>query len=371
MRKRFNELFFPHDRKTEHVKALDGLRGIAVLLVLLSHTSNANIFIHEWLNFQGVGKVGVYLFFVLSAYLLDRQIALAFMTGKSSTQYWKNYALRRFLRIYPLFVVALILHGLLTLLGVETVINKLLDIPLHMLLVRGESIFWSIPVEFKYYLISPFLMWFCFRVLKWNKIRLMVIFMALIAAAISLELIFKLPIVSTLRYLPIFLVGTIISIYEIIGKQEMIKGRKPIYFDLMGLFAGLFILISVPFFFEYLIGLQVDFHSSVFYLPYAILWGVILLAGKYGRGMIKAILELKFLRFIGSISFSVYLFHKLFLNLVEETSFHPQMKMLIFFFLTIIFSSITFLLVERPLSKIRIYSKEITEKEIPAQTTTG
>ena len=108
-----NKLFFPHDNKREHFKALDGLRGVAVLLVLLSHSSNANLFFHEFLNFQRIGKVGVYLFFVLSAYLLDRQIALAFMTKKSSKGYWKNYFLRRFLRIYPLFVVALILHGLL------------------------------------------------------------------------------------------------------------------------------------------------------------------------------------------------------------------------------------------------------------------
>ena len=202
---KINKWFFPNDNKTEHFKALDGLRGIAVLMVLLSHSSNANVFFHELLNFQKVGKVGVYLFFVLSAYLLDRQIAQAFLSGKASKLYWKNYALRRFLRIYPLFCISLILHGILNLIGFKTVIDNSLDIPLHMFLLKGESIFWSIPVEFKYYLISPIIMWFCQRFLNWDYIKLALFFLSLIIASIGIELLFKLPLVSTLRYFPIFL----------------------------------------------------------------------------------------------------------------------------------------------------------------------
>jgi peptidoglycan/LPS O-acetylase OafA/YrhL len=35
--------FFSHDDKKDHNKALDGLRGIAVIMVLLSHSSNHGI----------------------------------------------------------------------------------------------------------------------------------------------------------------------------------------------------------------------------------------------------------------------------------------------------------------------------------------
>lgn len=124
--------------------------------MLLSHSGNAKIFLHESLDFHGIGKTGVYLFFVLSAYLLDRQIALALMTNSSNIYYWKNYFLRRFLRIYPLFFISLIIHWLFTVFGIKTVIDNLSDIPLHLLLLKGESVFWSIPVEFKYYFLSPF-----------------------------------------------------------------------------------------------------------------------------------------------------------------------------------------------------------------------
>lgn len=105
--------FFPHDNDPEHSKALDDLRGIAVMLVLLSHASNVGIHFQYLLNFQKIGKAGVYLFFVLSAYLLDRQIAIAFINNKSSKLYWKNYFVRRFLRIYPLFVIALIFQAII------------------------------------------------------------------------------------------------------------------------------------------------------------------------------------------------------------------------------------------------------------------
>ncbi|MEH6535189.1 MAG: acyltransferase [Psychroserpens sp.] len=361
---KFNKLFFPNDNKTQHFKSLDGLRGIAVLLVLLSHSSNTKIFIHKTFDFHAVGKVGVYLFFVLSAYLLDRQIALAFMTKKSSIGYWKNYFLRRFLRIYPLFVIALILHGLLNLAGIKTVIDRIIDIPLHMALLRGESIFWSIPVEFKYYLISPLIMWFCNKFLKWNAVKLFFVFILLILTSIAIEVVFELPLVSTFKYFPIFLIGTMISIYELLFKNYFKNNIEPKLFSITGLIAFALILITIPFYFEKISGFKVNFHSPIFYFPYAFLWGIILLSAKYGKGIIKYVLELKFLRFIGVISFSLYLFHMLVLNYVKQAEIPTQFKFYTFFIISIVFATVSYLIIERPLSKIKIYSNEISEKDI-------
>ena len=47
----------------EYFRELDGLRGIAILLVLLVHT-----------GLLGIGWVGVQLFFVLSGYLISIQL---------------------------------------------------------------------------------------------------------------------------------------------------------------------------------------------------------------------------------------------------------------------------------------------------------
>ena len=361
---RFDALFFPHDNKGEHFRSLDGLRGVAVLFVLLSHASNASLHFHEYLNFRGIGKVGVYLFFVLSAYLLDRQIALAYMTGKSSGSYWKNYFLRRFLRIYPLFVIALFTYALLTASGIKTDIDTYSDIPMHLLLLRGESVFWSIPVEFKYYFLSPIIMWICHRYLRWKPRDLLLLFIFSIIFSIAVELMLKLPLVSTLRYLPIFLVGTFISIFELLYKDQLKHLFSAKIYNLAALIAALAILITVPFYFEKFFNITVNFHASEFYFPYALAWAVILVSAKHSKWLVARFLEIKFLRFLGSISFSIYLFHIPVLIIILKTEIPHPVKIYAFFLLTIIFSSISYLLIERPLTKIRIYSKNIREADL-------
>lgn len=361
-RKKISALFFPHDDKRQHLKALDGLRGVAVLLVLLSHTSGANMFFHTALNFKNTGKIGVYLFFVLSAYLLDRQIAMAFMKNSASKKYWKNYFLRRFLRIYPLFVISLLLHGLFTFMGINTVIDKMIDIPLHMILVKGESVFWSIPVEFKYYLISPFIIYICQRFLKWEKQKLFVFFIILTGFALAVQFVHPLSSPSTLRYFPIFIVGTFISVYELIFSVEILKKSNLRIINFGGGTAFLIIIITMPFLFFKLFGSKLDFLSAKFYLPYAIIWGIVLLSAKYGNGLIRKLLESKFLRFIGVISFSLYLFHMLFIDYLIQVDMPQNLKIYLFFILSILFSCFTYLFIERPLSKIRLHSKDLNSK---------
>lgn len=52
--------------KGSKLAALDGLRGFAALVVVLSHSSNAGMFLLPNLDARGLGKSGVFLFFLLS-----------------------------------------------------------------------------------------------------------------------------------------------------------------------------------------------------------------------------------------------------------------------------------------------------------------
>ncbi len=361
-------MFFPHDNKPEHFKALDGLRGLAVLFVLLSHSSNSELYFHEYLNFSRIGKTGVYLFFVLSAYLLDRQIALAYLTHKSSKSYWKNYLLRRFLRIYPLFVISLVVHGILNWIGLTTVIDSIEDVYLHLIMVKGESMFWSIPVEFKYYFISPLMLWFCHRFLKWHKQKMLILFILVLFGSVLLEYLFRFEITSTLRYFPIFLVGTFLSIYELLFRDKMKSYISPKQYNWIGLLALLLIITTTPYYFNQFFPVEVNFQNAAFYFPYAFLWGFILLAAKYGKGFIQTLLELKFLRYIGTISFSLYLFHIPFLKMAVHLDFPDGIRIYLFFFCSLVFSSLSYVFIERPLSKIRIKTQAITEKGMDEKT---
>jgi peptidoglycan/LPS O-acetylase OafA/YrhL len=142
-----------------HFASLDGLRGIAVLFVLISHLSNNQLLLLPYVNFGGSGKYGVYLFFVLSSYLLDRQIAKAMLLEKATARFWINYFFRRFLRIYPLYLLVLVINYTMSENGNALFIDlSSTELWQHIILQEGYSVFWSIPVEFKYYFFSPLVM---------------------------------------------------------------------------------------------------------------------------------------------------------------------------------------------------------------------
>jgi peptidoglycan/LPS O-acetylase OafA/YrhL len=78
--------------------SLDGLRGVAVLLVLLYH--------HHYLN---AGWMGVDLFFVLSGYLIT-----SILRGtRTDSFFWSSFWIKRFARILPPLVLVLLATRLL------------------------------------------------------------------------------------------------------------------------------------------------------------------------------------------------------------------------------------------------------------------
>jgi peptidoglycan/LPS O-acetylase OafA/YrhL len=78
----------------QHIKALDGVRGIAILLVILFHY-----------GYLGCGWIGVQLFFVLSGFLITS--ILVKDKGQSLKHYLKRFYWRRSLRIFPLYYLYL------------------------------------------------------------------------------------------------------------------------------------------------------------------------------------------------------------------------------------------------------------------------
>ncbi len=362
MKVNFRSIFFPHDHKKDHFRALDGLRGMAVLFVMLSHSSNEHVYFASFLKFSQLGHIGVYLFFVLSAYLLDRQIALALMSNNSSWLYWRNYFIRRFLRIFPLFAFALIVHYILSLTIMKTVIATPSDIIDHLLLVKGEAFFWSIPVEFKYYFISPLIMLICHKVFKWKPKATFLFLGAIIFTAIGSQAVFHLSEINTFRYFPIFLVGTMLSIFELILMQKINLIKYSKLLEVLAFLSIGVILVTIPYYFSLLTHRRFPNTFWGFYLPYSVLWGIVLLAAKYGLGYIRNFFEFKFLRYIGAISFSVYLFHYPVLNLIKNNPHIPQyLKAPVFFLGAIAVSTITYLLIENPVSRIKLKRKSLSE----------
>jgi peptidoglycan/LPS O-acetylase OafA/YrhL len=79
----------------KRLPALDGLRGLAILMVLLSHSWGASAF-NFWPH---IGWSGVELFFVLSGFLITSIL----LDAKGAASYFRTFYARRILRIFPLY----------------------------------------------------------------------------------------------------------------------------------------------------------------------------------------------------------------------------------------------------------------------------
>jgi len=84
-----------------HIPVLDGVRGLAILLVMLSHQTvmagSGNL--QYFKKIMSFGWCGVDLFFVLSGFLITGIL----YDSKNKPHYFKNFYLRRILRIFPLY----------------------------------------------------------------------------------------------------------------------------------------------------------------------------------------------------------------------------------------------------------------------------
>ncbi len=94
-----------HAQERGHIRALDGIRGVALIAVFVYHSLMPNIAVTSrpahWLQAAATtGWAGVDLFFVLSGFLITRRF---FSTRVLSDNYFKVFYIRRALRILPLY----------------------------------------------------------------------------------------------------------------------------------------------------------------------------------------------------------------------------------------------------------------------------
>lgn len=183
------------------IKELDGIRGIAIFLVLLWHylycqvsskivnAPGGHIF-----DFLALTWSGVDLFFVLSGFL----IVGILLDTRGSRTYFSTFYIRRALRILPLYAVILLCFILLT----NFISNKWLfteSLPIWSYFTFTQNFFmhghgfgpnwlaitWSLAVEEQFYLALPLMVW------GLPRRRLVYMFLYLIFMAPLFRLIFN------------------------------------------------------------------------------------------------------------------------------------------------------------------------------------
>jgi peptidoglycan/LPS O-acetylase OafA/YrhL len=154
------------------IAALDGLRGVAVLAVVLAHnmpwtTGDSR----TWFYTTALAPAGVRLFFVLSGYLITRTLlesrTVSSDVGRGAIL--KRFYIRRLLRLTPVYYGTLIFGGVL---GFAAVREAGIYYALYLSNIftavtgihhRGFAHFWSLAIEEQFYLFWPLLVVFLTR----------------------------------------------------------------------------------------------------------------------------------------------------------------------------------------------------------------
>ncbi|WP_214459954.1 acyltransferase family protein [Flavihumibacter fluvii] len=141
---------------------LEGLRGIAVLMVLTSHFIIMKNF--PGLKFLELGFWGVNIFFVLSGFLITEILLKEIYANNSAKDILRRFYLKRTLRIFPIYYLIIILLAIFKVGGTESALKWSLTYTLNIQEIWFGGIpnvifhFWSLCVEEQFYIIWPFLL---------------------------------------------------------------------------------------------------------------------------------------------------------------------------------------------------------------------
>lgn len=330
---------------SSRIQSLDYIRGVAVLMVLLSHMSGRDILKNSYFDFTGLGHVGVYLFFSLSSYLL-----LSSMLNKPfSFEGIIEFFVKRFFRILPLYYIVAISVFAIQLLTGDMNLSYL-----HILdgwkglvetffFVRGDSVFWSIVSEFHFYVLVPLIVLMCLKdryATKW----ILTFIIVLNGLVYYLYYFDGIPFIEYLSphklrnkgmFLDVFLMPALILITP--SLHAFTKRNKLTIQALFYLLLSLTIVLVCKkvLFFE-----RSMYNFRYLSLIFSLVFGLFIVSQAENVGGKKVFS--KIICYLGTRGFSIYLLHFPIMQVVNELETLPHFKPVFFITVLMIISEISY-----------------------------
>jgi len=309
-----------------HLAHLDGLRGLAILLVMVYHfcLPHAKFLGRDpgpLLQILQVGWMGVDLFFVLSGFLISSIL----IETREQPHYFRNFLARRFLRIWPLYYVSLVVLLILLPMAMPEVppqVQSMRDKQAWFWLYAANwlfayeggftqtsgGFFWSLAVEEQFYLLWPVVVYLA------SERNLLRISLALLASSLVLRIV-----------LVAFGGVGVGSLYTItfthldglaVGSCVSVCMRSSRLSERLLRAAPLVALCSVA----ALVATRISDGDLFFwsramavygYTPIALMFGALLVLVLGGRGPLKTdwLLRTAFMRLCGKYSYALYMVH--------------------------------------------------------------
>lgn len=351
--------------KFEHIKAFDGMRGIAILFVMIFHLPFS---IPEITDLSRGGFLGVDIFFVLSGFLITSILLKEqSKTGKISL---KNFFLRRSLRLLPaywIFLIAVYLLGnyigqnsddIETLYGNYNFVAAFFYFTNWHWLIIGKAPIglghtWSLAIEEQFYILWSLILFLAFREGKSRSL----IFFGTLSLIIFLILLRTFRVLNGTDYAVIYfttdsrmdslLIGALFSMM-FMWKIFAPRFYKSFFFKFLVVFAG-----CVAFWVIFLGNSGGDFF--IWKLPiFSTSIGLIVLwLATQKKSLIHSFLENKLLCWIGQISYGLYLWHLITIE-ISNKFFPPSITLVITAIsLAFLISVISYYLIEMPFLKMK------------------
>lgn len=344
---------------------IDGLRAIAVISVIIYHLNE------NWLS---GGFLGVDIFFVISGFLITGIIITEIQQNSFSL---KQFYTRRIKRIYPAFITVMALVSFIaSVIFIYNDFNKLrktIELAIAFLsnfylgLTQGYFDLsanenpvlhiWSLAVEEQYYLIFPLILILAykkFREIKVLFIITLILFFILLATSFVSANFYKevlhqpnIYYLSNLRF-PELLVGSLLAIYHNLSASKQASNLIAILSTLL-LFSCLFLMNN-----------NIAFIPGITLILPCIFTALIIHTTSQNN-IVKLCLSNKAIVFIGKISYSLYLYHWIFIAFAYYITGEKQINnqsIAIVIILTIIFSVLSYYLIEQPIRKSKLNFKQ-------------
>ena len=332
-----------------YIEFIDGLRFFSVLLVILFHFG---------INFNGF--IGVDIFFVISGFIT----ALILSHKKKDKKFYinfYNFIFDRIKRLFPTLIVFFLFASL------TAFYHPIVDEKYFLKAIRdGFSIFygysefksyftdsdyfnqqnfnifyhtWSLSVELKFYLFFSFFFFLFYKKIKITKNYL------IISILFYIYFLFKFEendyFISPIRYFEIIF-GSFVFIYL---NSKFTKKIQKIFHYNSYYYLLIISLILVCLFNE---NVKILNLISVFYACITL----ILFCDKKNSNAVKLFFELKLIRYLGKISYIIFLFHLPILS-ITYLYFDGILYYSLSIVLTILISSLVYELIEKRIRNIR------------------
>jgi peptidoglycan/LPS O-acetylase OafA/YrhL len=299
-----------------HLPGLDALRAFAVLGVILFHRQ---LFASGWM--------GVQVFFVLSGYLITRSLYTS--RDQRLWEYLKTFYGRRSLRIFPLYYATLALISVGLFFGASYSEGVKAGLPYALTYTfnffhaspgfqhsKMLGHFWTLAVEEQFYLIWPFLIYFCPR----KRLGLALFIVAILGPLLRAVAYFYgtqlgLPIeernaaaatVLTTSHIDAFAIGAWAALFP-----PSLNTKQLIFVFMTVVIAGVGMLIFY----------DLPWHSFGYHAPlepaYGFIWqvsllniaGAVLIDALVRERVFPSLFRVAWLRYLGTISYGAYVFH--------------------------------------------------------------